>query len=145
MKLTNLILIALISIISCGMVVYGLLEIHSQAMIPHPSHPQLAEPDSYRSASISKGTAFLLLAVGIIGALSVRRRKKNKNGPAPQKRPHTTSEDRNEAFIKLNKQYLEMQYKIALHKSSGVTPPDVLQKEISDLERKVRLISRALE
>lgn len=146
MKIKNLTFIAVISMIICGIAVYGILEIRNKAVIPHRSHQyQIPEPGSDRSASISKGTALLLLTVGVIGVLSVRRKKKNKRGPAQKRGPQTTSEDRNKAFIKLNKQYLDLQYKITLHKFSGDTPPDGLQKEISDLERKVRLISRALE
>jgi hypothetical protein len=48
-------------------------------------------------------------------------------------------------FNSINKQYLNLQYKITQHKFSGDRPPDCLAKELSDLERKVRLISRALE
>jgi len=114
--------------------------------IPHRGHQhQIPQPGSDRSATISKSTALLLLAAGFMGVLSVRRKKKNKRDPAQKRGSLTTSEDRNEAFIKLNKQYLDLQYRITLHKSSGDTPPTGLQKEISDLERKVRLISRALE
>ena len=45
----------------------------------------------------------------------------------------------------LNKQYLNLQYKITQNKITGDHPPNHLLEEISDLERKVRLISRALE
>lgn len=128
-----------------GITVYGILKIRNRAVNLH-SHQQysLTEPNSNRFATFSKGTAFLLLAVGVIGVLSVRRKKKNNRSPA-QKKESQRIEDRNKAFIRLNKQYLDLQYKITLHKSTGDTPPDGLLKEISDLERKVRLISRALE
>jgi hypothetical protein len=106
---------------------------------------QIPELNSDRSVLISKSTALLLLAVGVIGALSVRRKKKNKRSPAQHNKPQTTSEDRDKAFIKLHKQYLNLQYKITQHKFSGDSPPDCLLKEISDLDRKVRLISRALQ
>ena len=146
MKISNLALIAFISTIICGIAVYGILQIHNQVAIQHRGHQhQIPQPGSDRSAAISKSTALLLLAAGFMGVLSVRRKKKNKRDPAQKRGSQTTSEDRNEAFIKLNKQYLDLQYRITLHKSSGDTPPAGLQKEISDLERKVRLISRALE
>jgi hypothetical protein len=83
--------------------------------------------------------------VGVIGMLSVRRKKKNKRSPAKKRAPQTTSKNRNRAFIKLNKQYLDLQYKITRHKLTGDSPPDGLLKEISDLERKIHLISKALE
>ena len=146
MKIRNLALIAFISTIICGIAVYGTLQIHYQMTIPQRGHQnQMPQPGSDRSAPISKSTALLLLAVGLMGVLSVRLRKKNKRGPAQKSGSQTTSEDRNEAFIKLNKQYLDLRYRITLHKSCGDTPPAGLQKEISDLERKVCLISRALE
>jgi hypothetical protein len=83
--------------------------------------------------------------VGIVGVLSVRRKKKTKGSPVQQKTPQRISEDRDKAFIKLNKEYLNLQYKITQHKFSGENPPDGLIEAISNMERKVRLISRALE
>ena len=146
MKIKSLSFIALISMIICGIGVLRFLEVHNKLVILRHSHQhQIPEPNRYRSVSISKSTALLLLAVGIIGALSVSRKKKNKRSPAQHNKPQTTSEDRDKAFIKLNKQYLNLQYKITQHKFSGDSPPDCLLKEISNLERKVRLISRALE
>jgi Tfp pilus assembly protein PilV len=146
MKIKNLAFIALISMIICGIGVLGFLEIRNKPVIPrHSQQHQIPEPDSDRSALISKSTTLLLLAVGVIGALSVRRKKKNKRSPAQKNKPQTTSDDRNKAFVKLNKQYLNLQYKITQHKFTDENPPDCLLKEISDLERKVRLISRALE
>ena len=53
--------------------------------------------------------------------------------------------DREKEFIKLNKRYLKLTYKKAQCKISGKKPPDDLMHEIADIERKVRLISRALE
>jgi hypothetical protein len=146
MKIKNLTFIALISMIICGIAVHGILEIRNKTVIPHRSHQhQIPEPDNNRSASISKSTSLLLLAVGIIGTLSIRRRKKSKRSPAQKNEPQKISDDRNKEFVKLNKQYLNMQYKITQHKFSGENPPDGLQNEIFELERKVRLISRALE
>ena len=138
-------MIALISMMIGGIAVYGILKIRNRAVNLQPRQQySLTEPNSDRFATFSKGTALLLLAVGVIGMLSVRRKKKNNRSPA-QKKASQRIEDRNKAFIRLNKQYLDLQYKITLHKSSGDTPPAGLLKEISDLERKVRLISRALE
>jgi hypothetical protein len=146
MKIKNLAFIALISMIICGIGVLRFLEVHNKSVILRHSHQyQIPEPNRDRSVSISKSSTLLLLAVGIIGALSVSRKKKNKRSPAQHNKPQTISEDRGTAFIKLNKQYLNLQYKITQHRYSGDSPPDCLLKEISNLERKVRLISRALE
>jgi hypothetical protein len=137
MKIKNLTFIALISMIICGIAVHGILEIRNKTELP--------EPDNNRSGSISKSTALLLLAVGVMGTLSIRRRKKSKRSPAQKTEPQKISDDRNKEFVKLNMQYLNMQYKITQHKFSGENPPDGLRNEIFELERKVRLISRALE
>ena len=132
--------------IICGIGVLRFLEVHNKLVILRHSHQhQIPEPNRYRSVSISKSTALLLLAVGVMGTLSIRRRKKSKRSPAQKNEPQTISDDRNKEFVKLNKQYLNMQYKITQHKFSGENPPDGLRNEIFELERKVRLISRALE
>jgi len=137
---------ALIGTIICGMGIFGFLEIRNRPVIPrHSLQRQIPAPDGDRSAPISISTVLLLLAVGVSGALSVRRKKKNKRRSAQIKEPPTTPDDRNKAFVRLNKQYLNLQYKITQNKFSGENPPDCLRKEISDLERKVHLISRALE
>jgi len=146
MKIKKPVFIALIGTIICGMGIFGFLEMRNRAVnARHSFEHQISGPDSNRSASISKSTVLLLLAVGISGALSVRRKKRNNRRSAQIKKPQTTPDDRNKAFVKLNKQYLNLQYKITQNKFSGENAPDCLQKEISDLERKVRLISRALE
>ena len=102
-------------------------------------------PDSKAGVSIPKSAFLVLLAVGSVGALCVRRKKNSKTGTPQQEKPQTISEDRDKAFIELNKQYLNLQYKITQHKFSGDRPPEGLIEEISNIERKVRLISRALE
>ena len=135
---------ASISMLIIGSGVLGFLEIRK--MIPRQSrqHHQ-ALPQSKLPVSIPKSTILVLLAVGVVGVLSVRRKKKTKGSPVQQQTPQRISEDRDKAFIKLNKEYLNLQYKITQHKFSGDTPPDGLLDEISNIERKVRLISRALE
>jgi hypothetical protein len=146
MKIKNLAYIASISIliIVCG--VLGFLEISKKPVIAHHgSQHHIAAPDGNRSVSIPKRAALALLAVGVIGVLSVRRKKKTKKSPVQQKTPQKISEDRDKAFIKLNKEYLNLQYKITQHKFSGDSPPDYLIEEICNIERKVHLISRALE
>ena len=53
--------------------------------------------------------------------------------------------DREKVFIDLNKQFLRLQYKASQYKKAGVEPPEYFLRKIKDVERKVRLISKALE
>lgn len=146
MKMKNLAFIALFCVVISAIGILIFLEISDRPVIQRHSHQhQIAGPISNRFNSISKGKILLLLAVAVIGAVCVRRKKEDKRSPTRHDRPQTPSQNRNKAFIKLNKQYLDLQYKITQHKFSGDRPPDGLQKEISDLERQIRLISRALE
>ena len=124
----------------------GFSETNSEPDKPSNSRQhETFSPGGSSGASISKRAALMLLAVGVIGVLIVRRREKNR---AIETR-HTTSQTkpagRDRAFIELNKQYLNLQYKMTQHKFSGDAPPDGLMKEILEIERKVHLISRALE
>jgi ABC-type transporter Mla subunit MlaD len=146
MKIKNLAYIASISMLIISGGVLGFLEISKKSVIRHQNrqHHQ-ATVDIKPSVLIPKSTFLALLAVGVIGVLSVRRNKKTKGSPVQQKTPQKISEDRDKAFIELNKEYLNLQYKITQHKFSGENPPDGLIEAISNMERKVRLISRALE
>jgi hypothetical protein len=146
MKIKNLAYMASISVLIIGSGVLGFLEIRKKLTIQHEGrqHHQAA-PHSKPSNSIPKSTILVLLAVGVVGVLSVRRKKKTKESPLQQTTPPRTSEDRDKAFIQLNKQYLNLQYKITQHKFSGDKPPEGLLEEISNIEREVRMISRALE
>jgi hypothetical protein len=146
MKIKNLAYMASISVLIFGSGVLGFLEIRKNPAIPFQGRQHLqAAPHRKLSVSIPKSTILVLLAVGVVGVLSVRRKKQTTKSPAQQEPPQRISEDRNKAFIKLNKEYLNLQYKITQHKFSGDTPPDGLLDEISNIERKVRLISKALE
>jgi hypothetical protein len=146
MKIKNLAYIASISVLVIGGGILGFFEMRKKPVIAlnGRQHP-LTAPNDSPLVSIPKSTAMVLLAVGIIGVLSVRRKKKTARSAAQHKRPEAISEDRDKAFIQLNKQYLNLQYKITQHKFSGDKPPEGLIEEISNIERKVRLISRALE
>ena len=134
MKIKKPILIAGISIILSGIVILSFLAPGNRLKIAGD-----------RSSSISMGTVLFLLVAGISGALSVRRKKKNSRRSASTVEPQAASDDRHQAFVRLNKQYLNLQYKITQKKYSGENPPNHIMKEIYDLERKVRLISRALK
>jgi uncharacterized protein HemX len=146
MKIKNLAYMASISVLIIGSGVLGFLEIRKKLTTQHQGrqHHQAA-PHSNPSNSIPKSTILVLLAVGVVGVLIVRRKKKTKESPLQQTTPPRASEDRDKAFIQLNKQYLNLQYKITQHKFSGDKPPEGLLEEISNIEREVRLISRALE
>ena len=146
MKIKNLAYIAPIGILIFGGGILGFLELHKKAVIPNQSrqHHQAASHNK-PSVLIPKGTILILLAMGVVGVLSVRRKKNSKESPPQQKKLQTVSDDRDKAFVKLNKEYLNLQYKLTQHKFSGESPPDGLIEEISNIERKVRLISRALE
>ena len=147
MKIELLAHTATISIIILCAGAIGFYEAFAGSEGSPPAHQQhqIATQDGIAPVSIPKGTILLLLVVGIIGVLSVRRKKKSIKGLAQTEASQTTHGDRDKAFIDLNKQYLNLQYKITQHKFSGDTPPDGLLREISDIERKVRLISRALD
>jgi hypothetical protein len=146
MKIKNLAYIASISVLVIGGGVLGFLEMRKKPVIPrHGRQHHLTVPHNSPSASIPKSAVLVLLTVGIIAVLINRRKKKAISGAAQNKTPQTLSEDRDKAFIQLNKQYLNLQYKITQHKFSGDKPPEGLIEEISNIERKVRLISRALE
>ena len=146
MRIKNLGYIASISILIIGGGVLGFLEIRKKPEFPqHVGQHHNSARDSDAGVSIPKSAFLILLAVGSIGALCVRRKKNPKIGTAQQEKSQTISEDRDKAFIELNKQYLNLQYKITQHKFSGDSPPEGLIEEITNIERKVRLISRALE
>jgi hypothetical protein len=146
MKIKSLAYIASISALIIGSGVLGFFEIRKKPAIPHHGRQNhQAAPHSKPPISIPKSTILVLLAVGVAGVLSVRRKKRTKGSSVQQKTPQRISEDRDKAFINLNKEYLNLQYKITQHKFSGENPPDGLIEAISNMERKVRLISRALE
>ncbi len=146
MKKKNLAYIAPISILIVGGGILGFLEILKKPVIQNNGRQHhLTAEDRTPLGSVTKSTILLLLAIGAAAALGVRRKKNTKGKTAQQKKLQTASDDRDEAFIKLNKEYLNLQFKITQHKFSGESPPDGLLDEISNIERKVRLISRALE
>jgi hypothetical protein len=146
MKMKNIAYIASISVLVIGAGGLGFFEMLKKPVIPRQGRQHhLAAPDNSPSVSISRSTVLILLAVGIIGVLSVRRKKKIRRSAAQHQTPQIISEDRDKAFIQLNKQYLNLQYKITQHKFAGDKPPEGLIEEISNIEREVRLIARALE
>ena len=141
--------LALVGVLIFVMGIQGFAEIPAGSNFSQDRRQDAVAPALYESGtSISKRIILILLTVGIIGITSIRRKTKAaKNAvrpPTPQP-PQLTPSGRKQAFIDLNKQYLSLQYKVTRNKYSGDTPSAALRKEISDIERKVRLISRALE
>jgi hypothetical protein len=47
--------------------------------------------------------------------------------------------------IDLHKQYLYLHDKITIYERAGINPPDYLWQKFKDIERKMRIFSRALE
>ena len=77
MKIKNLIFFLLISILLSGLVIAGFISVHDKEEISMPiNQSPLQVPESYNAASVSEGTAMLLLAVGVIGVLGISRKKK---------------------------------------------------------------------
>jgi len=80
MKLNYLIIFLSIGIILLGLGAGGAIAADETEVISgRRDHHEDRTPESYKAATISKGTILLLLAVGVIGALGVSR-KKNGNG-----------------------------------------------------------------
>lgn len=46
-------------------------------------------------------------------------------------------------FIKLKRRYLDLTYRITKSRLAGDDPPDDMLKEFADIERTVRIISKA--
>ena len=83
----------LIIFLFAGIILSGLATgVFIPALDPEATHERLDQkqdlaPESYTVASISKGTILMLLAVGVIGALGVSRKKKDTGNDLDR---HTT-------------------------------------------------------
>lgn len=82
MKITNLIIFTLTSVILSGLTATAIVSVFDKKEETARLFEQdrINVPDIYTAASISKGTILLLLAVGIIGALGVSRKRKTAPG-----------------------------------------------------------------
>ena len=146
MNLKHFTTAALGCMLIAGMGLLEFAEIMAESVAPRNDRQHEATSQNSRAPlSISKGAILVLLAVGVMGVLIVRRKKKTPIRPAQHQMPQKRPEDRDQVFIDLNKQYLNLQYKMTQHQFSGDSPPDGLLEELSEIERKVRLISKALE
>lgn len=82
-KIKNLIFFLLISILLSGLVIAGFISVHDKEEISMPiNQSPLQFPESYKAASNSKGAVLLLLAIGVIGVLGIRRKKEELGNPA---------------------------------------------------------------
>ena len=82
MKIKNLIFL-LISILLSGLVIAGFISVHDKeeiSMLINQSRLQV--PENYNTASITKGGVLILLAVGVIGAFGIGRKRKELGNPA---------------------------------------------------------------
>jgi len=81
MKINYLIIILSVGVILLGLAAGDIMPADEPEVIPGrlEEYNRDRTSESYKAAPISKGTILLLLAVGVIGALGVSR-KKNGNG-----------------------------------------------------------------
>ncbi len=146
MNLKHLITAAFSVMLIAGTGLLGFDQIKAESLAPHANRqPESTSQNNQTPLSISRGALLVLLAVGVMGVLMVRRKKNAPNRAAQHQMSQKPPEDRDQVFIDLNKQYLNLQYKMMQHQFSGDPPPDGLLEEISDMKRKIRLISRALK
>jgi hypothetical protein len=86
MKIKNLILFVLISVILSGLTTIVYVSVFDkEATTRLLDQNQVKIPETHTAASIPKTTILLLLAVGVIGVLGVSRNKKALDDPAEEK------------------------------------------------------------
>jgi preprotein translocase subunit SecG len=96
MKIKNLMFFLLISILLSGLVIVVFISVHDKEAISQQiNQNQYQVPESYNAASVSKGTILLLLAVGIIGALGISRRKREHGSPAQRNETNKEADHQN--------------------------------------------------
>ena len=90
MKIKNFKFILLVSVILSGLMFAGYFFVHGkEGSFGLRIQNQVQASESYRAASISKETILVLLAVGIIGALGVSRKKRDSISPSQEKETST--------------------------------------------------------
>ena len=83
MKIRNLTFILMIGVIFSGLMAAGYVSVHDKEETSRLKIQNQAQTsESYATTSISKSTILLLLAVGVVGALGVSRKKKDTVGVA---------------------------------------------------------------
>jgi hypothetical protein len=93
MKIKSLIFFVLTSVILSGLTAFVFISVLDREETTRSfDQNQVKVPETYSSASISKGAILLLLAVGVIGVLGVSRKKKDIVNP-PYKNKTNSIED----------------------------------------------------
>ena len=86
MKIKSFSLFVIIGVAITGLSILLILSRPYQSGIAQLTVPnQISVPENYVTASISKRTILLLLAVGVIGVLGVGRKKKDRGSNAQNK------------------------------------------------------------
>ena len=94
MKIKHLIFFLIISILLSGLTIAVFITVYDKEEISKPIDQNLFQvPESYNAASVSKGTILLLLAVGVIGALGVSRKKKDSGSDSNRNPVDRTGQD----------------------------------------------------
>lgn len=98
MKISKLIFFALTSVILSGLTAIAIVSIFDKQETARMfEQERINVPETYSTASISKGALLLLLAVGIIGALGVSRKRKIAQGPVQNNEDDTPAENEDSA------------------------------------------------
>ena len=96
MKIKALKFIALISVILSGLATIMFMSFfEKKETVRLIDKHQLQVPQTYTSASMSKGTILMLLAVGIVGALGVSRKRNGNTSPAQRNKTNGASDYQN--------------------------------------------------
>ena len=96
MKIKNLIFFLLIGTLLSGLVTAGFISVHDKEEVSEQiKQNQFQVPESYNTASVSKGTILLLLAVGLIGVLGISRKKRELGSPAQRDETNREADHQN--------------------------------------------------
>jgi hypothetical protein len=96
MKIKNFISFALTSVILIGLTTIGIITVFEKERTTRLFDQNEAKVfETYNAASISKGTIFLLLAVGLIGVLGISRKRKIESDIVQNNKDDGSSENQN--------------------------------------------------
>lgn len=109
MKLNTISLIAIISLVVFGAVIFGFFGVNNKLLNLRFAHKQNIEPDSQLPVPMSERAILLLLVVGIIGALSARRKNKTSRSASQTKSPPKSDHlESNTAKVTGSRRYFEL-------------------------------------
>ena len=96
MKIKPFIFIVLIGVILSGLATIKFMSVFDRKENTGlANEDQLKVPQAYTAASMSKGTILMLLAVGIVGALGVSRKRNGNTSPAQRNKTNGASDYQN--------------------------------------------------